>query len=103
MDSKISVFLATTFSILIMGVLGLIAINYNSLGNVLKENICFNLIINDSVQELETQQLIKSLTLINGVKSVNYIPKSESAQNLTADIGENFLYLAEETSSQARG
>ena len=39
LNSKIYIFLATTLSVLIMGVLGIIAINYNSLETNLKENI----------------------------------------------------------------
>ena len=67
--SKISVFLSTVFSVLIMGLLGVLAINYSSLGDSLKENISFNLVIKDKVHEIETQQLIKSLVLVDGVKS----------------------------------
>ena len=91
LNSKISVFLSTVFSVLIMGLLGIIAINYNSLGDSLKENISFNLVINDKVHEIETQQLIKSLVLVDGVKSVNFISKNESAERLQESIGENFL------------
>ena len=90
-NSKISVFLATTFSVLIMGLLGIIAINYNAISDTLKENISFNLFISNDVQELETQQLIKSLSLIHGVKSVTFISKTESAKSLTENIGEDFL------------
>ena len=93
LNSKISVFLATTFSVLIMGLLGVIAINYTALGDTLKENISFNLFISDDVQELETQQLIKSLALVSGVKSVNFISKIESAENLKDNIGEDFLEI----------
>ena len=74
-----------------MGVLGLIAINYNSLEKNLKENISFNLILNDDIQELETQQLIKSLSLIPIIKSVTYVSKEEAANQLKNDIGEDFI------------
>ena len=93
LNSKISVFLATTFSVLIMGLLGIIAINYNALGDTLKENISFNLFLNDNLQELETQQLIKSLSLVSGIKSVTFISKTESAQILKDNIGEDFLEI----------
>jgi len=93
LSSKISVFLATTFSVLIMGILGLLSINYNALGDTLKENISFNLVLSNNVQELEAQQLIKSLTLVDGVKSVNFISKIESAKNLQDNIGEDFLKI----------
>ena len=93
LTSKISVFLATMFSVLIIGLLGLLAINYNALQESLKESISFNLAISDSVQELEAQQLIKSLSLIDGVKTVTYISKSESAKNLINNLGEDFLSI----------
>ncbi|MBL31388.1 MAG: cell division protein FtsX [Flavobacteriales bacterium] len=96
LNSKISVFLSTVFSVLIMGLLGVIAINYSSLGDSLKENISFNLVIKDKVHEIETQQLIKSLVLVDGVKSVNFISKNESAERLKESIGENFLDILEE-------
>ncbi len=96
LNSKISVFLSTVFSVLIMGLLGVLAINYSSLGDSLKENISFNLVIKDKVHEIETQQLIKSLVLVDGVKSVNFISKNESAERLKESIGENFLDILEE-------
>jgi len=96
LNSKISIVFAAMFSVLIMGVLGLIAINYNSLENSLKENVSFNLIINDSVEELETQQLIRSLTLLEGVKSVLFVSKEQSAKVLINNLGENFLEILEE-------
>ena len=90
-NSRISIFFATTFSVLIMGILGLISINYNSLGSNLKENVSFNLIINDSVEEMQIQQLIKSLSLMPGIKSVDFISKEESANLLAHNLGQDFL------------
>ena len=43
LNSRIVILFAITFSVLIMGVLGVIVLNYNSLGKTLKENISFNL------------------------------------------------------------
>ena len=92
-NSRISIFLATTFSVLIMGILGLIAINYNTLGINLKENVSFNLIINDSVEEMQIQQLIKSLSLMPSIKSVDFISKEESANLLSHNLGQDFLQV----------
>ena len=93
LNSKISVFLATAMSVLIMCVLGIIAINYHSLEDSLRENISFNLLISNDIKELETQQLMKSLTLLEGVKSVNYISKEASAMELMDNLGEDFIKL----------
>jgi len=90
-NSRISIFLATTFSVLIMGVLGLVAINYNTLETNLKENVSFNLIIEESVEEIQIQQFIKSLILMPNVKSVDFISKEESANLLANNLGQDFL------------
>ena len=92
-NSRISIFFATTFSVLIMGILGLVSINYNSLGIHLKENISFNLIISDSIDEMQIQQLIKSLSLMPSVKSVDFISKEESANLLADNLGQDFLQV----------
>ena len=66
LNSKISVFLATTFSVLIMGILGIIAINYNALGDTLKENISFNLLINhDVIYSEQSQKLVMMPFLVS--------------------------------------
>ncbi|MAQ70351.1 MAG: hypothetical protein CMD23_04575 [Flavobacteriales bacterium] len=91
LNSKIYIFLATTLSVLIMGVLGLMAINYNSLEQNLKENISFNLVLHNDIQEFETQQLIRSLSLIPTIKSVTYVSKEEAADQLKNNIGEDFI------------
>ena len=44
-NSKISVFLATMFSVLIIGLLGLMSINYNYIKKTLRESVSFSLII----------------------------------------------------------
>ena len=92
-NSRISIFFATTFSVLIMGILGLIAINYNTLGINLKENVSFNLIINESVEEMQIQQLIKSLSLMPSIKSVDFISKEESANLLSSNLGQDFFQV----------
>jgi len=91
LNSRIVILFAITFSVLIMGVLGVIVLNYNSLGKTLKENISFNLVLNEDISELEIQQLIKSFSLLEEVKSVSFISKSESSKNLIDELGENFV------------
>mgnify|MGYP001272299193 CR=1 FL=1 len=92
-NSRISIFFATTFSVFIMGLLGIIAINYNTLGMNLKENVSFNLILNESVEELQIQQLLKSLSLMPSIKSVDFISKEESANLLSHNLGQDFLQV----------
>ena len=90
---KLSIFFASTFSILIMGILSLVYINYDSINRNIKENVSYNLVLNDSVPESQIQQMIKSLVLMDSVKSVNFLSKQNSADNLINDLGQDFLNL----------
>ena len=90
---KLSIFFASTFSILIMGILSLVYINYDSINKTIKENISYNLVLKDSVPESQIQQMIKSLVLMDSVKSVNFLSKQNSADNLINDLGQDFINL----------
>ena len=91
--SKISIFLATTFSFLIMSALGLFIMNANAFQKHIKENVVINAVLSESLKENETRQLIKSLSLLPHVKSLNYISKDVAAEQLKSELGENFLEL----------
>tara|TARA_B100001250_G_scaffold311606_1_gene273576 strand:+ start:586 stop:1476 length:891 start_codon:yes stop_codon:yes gene_type:complete len=96
-NSKISIFLAITFSVLIMGILGALFISEAKIEKHLKESVTFNLVINNSIQELEIQQLIRHFSVdIDGVKSVKYISKEEAANTLAEDLGEDFLGILDD-------
>ena len=76
-----------------MGILSVIYINYDSINRSLKENVSYNLVLSDSVSETQIQQMIKSLVLMDYVKSVNFLSKQNSADNLINDLGQDFLNL----------
>ena len=73
-----------------MGILSLVYINYDSINKTIKENISYNLVLKDSVPESQIQQMIKSLVLMDSVKSVNFLSKQNSADNLINDLGQDF-------------
>ena len=91
--SKISIFLATTFSFLSMFIIGLVIINSHALQTNLKENVVMNVVLVNSLKEKETQQLIKSLSIMSHIKSVKFISKEVAAEELKSQLGENFLEL----------
>ncbi|MBJ04596.1 MAG: hypothetical protein CMP65_01670 [Flavobacteriales bacterium] len=91
--SKISIFLATTFSFLLMFIIGLVIINSHALQTNLKENVVMNVVLVNSLKEKETQQLIKSLSIMSHIKSVKFISKEVAAEELKSQLGENFLEL----------
>ena len=72
---KLSIFFASTFSILIMGILSVIYINYDSINRSLKENVSYNLVLSDSVPETQIQQMIKSLVLMTPLNLLIFFTK----------------------------
>jgi len=94
--SKISILLATIFSVILMETLGLFAFNYKAIENSTKESIGFNLILENNTKEFELQQLIKKIMKMPGVDNYNFISKEKAAQKLTEIIGEDFLVLLNE-------
>ena len=92
-NSKISILLATIFSVILMETLGLLAFNYKAIENLMKESVGFNLVLDQSTKELEIQQLIKKIMKMPGVSDYHFIDKETAAKELTENIGENFLFL----------
>ena len=94
--SKISILLATIFSVILMETLGLFAFNYKAIENSMKESVGFNLILEKETKEFEAQQLVKKIMKMPGVDSYSFITKEIAAQKLTKIIGEDFLVLLNE-------
>ena len=92
-NSKISILLATIFSVILIETLGVLAFNYKAIEDLMKESVGFNLVLEESIKELETQQLIKKIMKMPGVIDYNFIDKATAAQEITENIGEEFLVL----------
>jgi cell division transport system permease protein len=75
----------------LLGVLGLLVLNAKRLSDYVKENIGFSIILKEEVKEVETKRLQKILDASEYVKSTNYVTKEEAAEELQAELGENFI------------
>ena len=88
--------LATIFSVILIETLGILAFNYKAIEDLMKESVGFNLVLEQSTKEIETQQLIKNIMKMPGVNDYNFIDKATAAQELTENIGEEFLVLLDQ-------
>jgi cell division transport system permease protein len=95
-NSKISILIATIFSVILIETLGILAFNYKAIEDLMKESVGFNLVLEQNTKELETQQLIKNIMKTPGVSDYNFIDKATAAQELTENIGEEFLVLLDQ-------
>jgi cell division transport system permease protein len=74
-----------------LGLLGIIILNTRQLSNNVKENIGFQVILNDNVKDVDVAKLQKTLDASTYVKSTEFITKEEAAARLQKDLGEDFI------------
>lgn len=90
-----SVYISTVISIalvlLMTGTLGLLLVHAKNLSNYVKENIVLNIIMNEGVNEGNVLAYQKELESDNYVLRSEYISKELAAENLSNELGEDFV------------
>ncbi|MEC3881338.1 cell division protein FtsX [Parapedobacter sp. 10938] len=90
-----SVYISTVISIalvlLMTGMLGLLLVHAKNLSNYVKENIVLNIIMNEGVSEGNVLAYQKELESDNFVLRSEYISKELAAENLSKELGEDFV------------
>lgn len=90
-SSYITTVVSITLVLFMLGMLGLIILHAKKLSDYVKENIGFSIIMKENVKEAGIIQLQKTLDASNYVKSTEYITKEKAAEELTKDLGEDFI------------
>lgn len=76
--------------LILLGSLGIILLNSRNLSEYVKEQIGFTIVLKDNLKEIEIIRLQKTLNASDYVKSTRYIDKETAAQELSAQLGEDF-------------
>ncbi len=90
-SSYISVVLSIALVLFLLGLLGMLVLNTKKIADHFKEKIALTVYLKDTAKEVEITQLKQSLTLAEYTKSATFVPKENAAEQLSADIGENFM------------
>ena len=90
-SSSASVVISLSLVLFVVGLIGLLLINAQRLSDYIKENIGFTIMLKDSAAEIETIKLQKQLSAANFTKSIKFITKEQAAEDLTIDLGEDFV------------
>lgn len=88
--SYITSVISITLVLFTLGFLGLFIIHAQSLSNYIKENIGFEIIMNDNVKEADIVFFQKELNLTPFVKTTEYITQEEATMRLSEVLGEDF-------------
>ncbi len=74
-----------------LGLLGLIVMHAQKISNQVKENIGFSIFMKETAKEADIIRFQKSLDASTFSKSTEYITKEKAAQNVSKNLGEDFV------------
>jgi cell division transport system permease protein len=80
-----------TLVLFMLGVFGTLMLNAHQVSTYLKENIKVQLFLKPDLKEAEIMQFRKELDTSPFTKSTIYVTAEEAAEQLTEDLGEDFL------------
>jgi len=95
-SSYFSVVLSISLVLFLLGLLGLLVLNSQKVGDYFKEQIPLVVFLKDNAKEAEITQLKQSLALADFTKEAIYVTKEQAALKHSATIGEDFMeYLGD--------
>lgn len=89
--ASITTVVSLSLVLFMLGLLGIIILNAKQLSDHIKENIGFQIILNENAKEADIAKLQKTLDVSSYVKSTEFITKEEAAKRLQEDLGEDFI------------
>lgn len=90
-NSYVTTVVSIAMVLFLLSLLGLLILNARRIGDYVKENIGFSVILKDDVREADIFQLQKSFDANPAVKGTTYVSAQEAAEELEKELGENFL------------
>lgn len=90
-SSYVTTVVSLSLVLFLLGLIGLLLLNAAKLSDYVKENIGFSVIVEDNIKEVELIRLRKSLDASEYVKSTEHITKEKAAEELKAELGEDFV------------
>ena len=90
-SSYMTTIVSITLVLFMLGLMGLLILNSKKLSDYVHENIGFSIIMNAGVKEARIMELKKTLDASEFVKYTEYITPEEAAEELQAELGEDFI------------
>ncbi|ATA67428.1 cell division protein FtsX [Capnocytophaga cynodegmi] len=89
--SYFSVIISITLVLFLLGTLGFLILSSKRLANYFKEQVSMTIFLKDDAKEADIEQLQKTLSITEYVKSLKFIPKEIAAETFSEEIGEDFV------------
>ena len=85
-----SIFIIISSVLFLLGLLSLIFIKTNSIGNYFKEQVVIGVYFEEDTNDIQIKQLEKLLTLNQNLAEISYVSKDDAVEIFTKEIGEDF-------------
>ena len=85
-----SIFIIISSVLFLLGLLSLIFVKTNSIGNYFKEQVVIGVYFDENTNDIQIKQLEKILTLNESLAAIKYISKADAVEIFTEEIGEDF-------------
>ncbi len=90
-SAYLSVVISIALVLFVLGVFGFLVLNANAIANQVRENFTITLLLSNEASEIEVRQFQKSLDVSDKVKNTRYISREEAAEELKAQLDEDFM------------
>lgn len=101
-SSYLSVVVSIALVLFVLGTFGALVMNARQIARQVKENFTLSILLDKDASTVEVREFEKSLLLSDFVKDTKFISKEEAAQELEAELDEEFLdFLGENPLSDA--
>ena len=90
-SSFVTTVVSISLVLFMLGLLGMILLHAKKLSNYVKENISLSVILSEDVKEAKIIEFQKKLDITDYVKSTEYITKEQAAEDLSRELGEDFI------------
>ncbi|MCD7971681.1 MAG: permease-like cell division protein FtsX [Candidatus Azobacteroides sp.] len=88
-NAKLTTTMSISLVLFLLGLITLLTITARSLSVYVKENISFNIMLNENINESDIKKLQKKLDMAPYVKSTEMITKEQALNDLANNLGEN--------------
>lgn len=90
-NSHFTVIISITLVLFLIGIVGVLIFSGDQISDYVKENIGFSIILKDEAKDVDVHRIQKYLDATDYVRSTEYIDKDKAAQDLSTELGEDFI------------
>ncbi|MDR3061077.1 MAG: permease-like cell division protein FtsX [Dysgonamonadaceae bacterium] len=88
-NSKITAIISISLVLFLLGLVVLLSLFANNFSTYVKENLSFDIVLNDDMSDAQIKKLQNTLHSTSYVKSVKFISKEDAASQLEKDLGQS--------------